>query len=130
MSCIANARLCGFTYQVASMPTVGECIGFWVDVAPPFTRIKTSPHRTHQDSQRGEMSKALRFGKDVSEVAKFQVLSPPNNAKDLDGKQDLPKSSKSCWCRTPPLGRWVVIVPMPSLVNQVGHATDSLSFTC
>lgn len=97
MSCIANARLYGFTYQVASMPTVGECIGFWVDAAPPFTRTKTSPRRTHQDSEVGEMSKALRFGKDVSEVRSlknYQFLSPPNNAENLDGKQDLPKSSK------------------------------------
>lgn len=122
MSCIANARLYGFTYQVASMPTVGECIGFWVDAARPFTRIKTSPHRTHQDSQGGEMSKALRFGKDVSEVSKkCNSLALLKMLKILMVNRTFQNHPKCC--RTPPLGRLVVIVPIPSLANQVGHAT-------
>ena len=121
MSCIANARLYGFTYQVASMPTVGECIGFWVDAAPPFTRIKTSPHRTHQDSQGGEMSKALRLGKDVSEVSKKKSLALLTMLKILMVNRTFQNHAKCC--RTPPLGKLVVIVPIPSLANQVGHAT-------
>lgn len=128
MSCIANARLYGFTYQVASMPTVGECIGFWVDAAPPFTRIKTSPHRTHQDSQGGEMSKALRFGKDVSEVSKKFNSLAPNSAENLDGKEDLPKSSKMM--QDSSLGKVGGDSANSKSGKSGGTCNHSLSFTC